>query len=75
MFAQFAKKIHMHSPVHFTPHELNVWLKSEYEHHHQKQVEKLQVSHLRELDHHMLSDIGVDLRALYSSHPEIKRSM
>jgi hypothetical protein len=75
MIAQFAKKIHIHMPVHVTVHELNVWLQSEYEHHHKKQVEKLHVSHLRELDQHMLNDIGVDLSALYNLHPEIKSSI
>lgn len=74
MFAQFTKNIHLQLSAHPILHGLDHWLAGQYEHHHQKHIDRTHISYLRGLDRHMLSDIGVDLKALYSLNPVIKRT-
>jgi hypothetical protein len=48
------------------------WVAEIVEHHHQHKVQMLHVIHLRNLDHHILADMGIDEKALFESHPHIE---
>jgi hypothetical protein len=48
------------------------WLTKKFTGHHQNALD-LQIKHLRELDHHMLWDMGIDRAALYDRSPKIEK--
>lgn len=49
------------------------WIKQRLEAHRQAQIAKRDVAYLRTLDHHMLSDMGIDIAKLGEIYPSLKQ--
>jgi hypothetical protein len=68
-----ANSSHYHSKSALALIGVSHWVADKVEAHHTQKSLKHHIAYLRGLDRHMLLDMGIDISALYETHPHIEQ--